>query len=1048
MLKLKGITKNYFVADTTVRALKGINLCFRQNEFVSILGPSGCGKTTLLNIIGGLDKYTDGDLFINGVSTKKFTDRNWDVYRNHRIGFIFQSYNLIPHQTVLGNVELALTIAGISKSERVERAKKALDRVGLSGQYNKKPNQLSGGQCQRVAIARALVNEPEILLADEPTGALDTETSVQIMDLIKEIASERLVIMVTHNPDLANKYSTRIVNLLDGEVLNDSNPFSEEEENKEIEEIKAAEQAKYDAEFAQVDQKDPKAVKAFNKNRNAKERAKMSFWTAFKLSARNLWSKRGRNVLVGFAGAIGIIGVSAVLAVSQGVSDYIVSMQDQLLAGNPVAITKSGVDFETLLNSTTFQTRANATKMAVENGKINVSSTIDYLIQNEKALDSLTFQNDFDQNYVSYIMSMPKEYYNVISMRYGMNVNYNVYADFKVSHDTNNKDYDLKKNFDKKISLDAINQTYAKSLIEILKAMGYDANKASSYSDLITGLTNPLSQSIPFSNEDYIKEQYQLVAGRYPKDETGDPNKKEILLVLDTDETVSDLFLAQLGYYSQEEFFDLIYNALNEAHPDEAKIAHGEVKKRFTEEELLGKVFTWYPNDSVFKAIKSDGQITGFDYKYIDNNETIPDKTGKIDLKVTGVIKLKDGNQYGALTSGGISSGFLYSEATAKEMIKRNINSDINKYVKSEIEQQKGDINKDSITSTFTYDLEYYWESVDNDTKAIKAFGDTGKTKDTARIVIGTSDQTSSITSLLFSGSTISSFNMDDLFKDLDYLGMALNQMGISVSQEQVELFKTYLKQTISNSIKNGLSALSQGKKIYLRTFGGTYLPNSIRIYPVNFNQKDKVTSYLDDWNKIEGDTKKEVKFYKFDETFTNHVKDDAGNDIIVTLAPENEGRKEIRYTDTVGIIITLINTMINIVTYALVAFTALSLVVSTVMIAIITYVSVMERIKEIGVIRSLGGRKKDVSHLFNAETFIIGFVSGIIGIVVTYVIEIVANIIIRIVSGGVVNAIANLTPLTALIMVVVSVLLTSISGLLPARSAAKKDPVVALRTE
>ena len=1032
MLKLKGITKNYFVADTTVRALKGIDLCFRQNEFVSILGPSGCGKTTMLNIIGGLDKYSDGDLFINGVSTKEFNDRDWDVYRNHRIGFIFQSYNLIPHQTVLGNVELALTIAGISKAERVERAKKALDRVGLGGQYNKKPNQLSGGQCQRVAIARALVNEPEILLADEPTGALDTETSVQIMDLIKEIASERLVIMVTHNPDLANKYSTRIVNLLDGEVLNDSNPFSEDEEAKEIETIRATEKAKYDAEFAQVDQNDKKAVKEFNKNRNAKERAKMSFWTAFKLSARNLWSKRGRNILVGFAGAIGIIGVSAVLAVSQGVSDYIVSMQDQLLSGNPVAITKSGVDFDTLLNSTTFQTRANATKMATEKGKINVSSTIDYLIQNEKALDSLTFQNDFDQNYVSYIMSMPKEYYNVISMRYGMNVNYNVYTDFYVSHDTTNKDYELKHTFDKRISLDAINQTYAKSLIEILKAMGYDANKADSYSGLITGLTNPLSQSIPFSNEEYIKEQYELVAGRYPKDETGDPNKKEILLVLDTDTTVSDLFLAQLGYYSQEEFFDLIYNALNEAHPNEAKIPNNPVKKRFTEEELLGKVFTWYPNDSVFKATKSGDKITGFNYTYVDNDTTIPNKSGKIDLQVAGVIKLKEGNQYGALTSGGISSGFLYSEATAKEMIKRNLNSDINTYVKTKISEQNGDLNKDAITSTFTYDLDYYWESIGdvvNNQKQIKAFGDTGKTKDTATLVIGSSDQTSSFTSLLFNSSAISDFEFPAEFDQV--------LLALGLPQANLNMFKNMLKQSFTNI----LSAAGQGKKIYLRTFGGSYLPNSIRIYPVNFNQKDKVTDYLDAWNKIDGEDATSVTFNTYNEDFTEVTG-------TKTLAPDSPERKEIRYTDTVGIIITLINTMINIVTYALVAFTALSLVVSTVMIAIITYVSVMERIKEIGVIRSLGGRKKDVSHLFNAETFIIGFVSGIIGIVVTYIIQIIGNIIIRIISGGVVYRIANLTPLTALIMIAVSVLLTSISGLLPAKSAARKDPVIALRTE
>ena len=360
MLELKNITKDYVSGELVVHALKGISLTLRDHEFVSILGPSGCGKTTMLNIIGGLDKYTSGDLFINGRSTKEFKDRDWDVYRNHRIGFIFQSYNLIPHQTILGNVELALTIAGISKAERVERAKKALDKVGLEGQYYKHANQLSGGQCQRVAIARALVNEPEILLADEPTGALDTVTSVQIMDLIKEIAKERLVIMVTHNPDLAEKYSTRIIRLLDGEVQDDSNPFNEEDEAKEIEEIKQAEEAQF---VAETETLTPEEVEVYKKKKaKEKEKAKMSFWTAFKLSARNLYSKLKRTVLVVIAGSIGIIGVSAVLAVSQGVRDYITSIQDDLLSGNPIQITKSGIDYETLINSSSFQTRSTAAK--------------------------------------------------------------------------------------------------------------------------------------------------------------------------------------------------------------------------------------------------------------------------------------------------------------------------------------------------------------------------------------------------------------------------------------------------------------------------------------------------------------------------------------------------------------------------------------------------------------------------------------------------------------------------------------------------------------
>ena len=388
MLKLENIKKNYQVADTTVEALKGINLCFRKNEFVSILGPSGCGKTTMLNIIGGLDKYTSGDLVINGVTTKKFKDRDWDVYRNHRVGFIFQSYNLIPHQTVLGNVELALTIAGLPKGERIARAKKALDRVGLANQYYKRPNQLSGGQCQRVAIARALVNEPEILLADEPTGALDTQTSIQIMELIKEIASEKLVIMVTHNPELAEQYSSRIVRLLDGEVIEDSNPFTAEEEALEVLAIKKQQDA-------ELELLTPEEVE---KKKKTKEKAKMSLWTAFKLSLRNLHSKLKRTIMVVIAGSIGIIGVSTVLAVSTGVTGYIDDMQDDMLSGNPITITETGFNYEAMMDSSSFSDK----REALEKGDwVNVNSMVQYLLGNQDVLLNLMYQNEFDQDYVN-----------------------------------------------------------------------------------------------------------------------------------------------------------------------------------------------------------------------------------------------------------------------------------------------------------------------------------------------------------------------------------------------------------------------------------------------------------------------------------------------------------------------------------------------------------------------------------------------------------------------------------------------------------------------
>ncbi len=1036
MLKLKQIVKHYYVADMTVEALKGVDLCFRKNEFVSILGPSGCGKTTLLNIIGGLDKYTSGDLCINGKSTKEYNDRDWDIYRNHRIGFIFQSYNLIPHQNVLANVELALTIAGISKAERVERAKKALDRVGLSDHYYKKPNQLSGGQCQRVAIARALVNEPEILLADEPTGALDTETSIQIMDLIKEIAEERLVIMVTHNPDLAYKYSTRIVKFLDGKLIDDSNPFSEEEEQKEIDALKQQEKIEDEKALELIDKNDAKAVKAYNKNKNSKEKAKMSFWTAFKLSAKNLHSKLKRTIMIVIAGSIGIIGVSAVLAVSQGVRDYITSIQDDLLSGNPITITKSGLDYNTLITSSSFQTRTEAAKQATEDGKVNVNSAIEYLVQNQKALDSLRFQNEFNEDYISYILSMPKEYYNSINLRYGMTVDYNIYTDYRVSYNENDPNHDIKKVYDRAISLDAINSSYSESLIHTLTSIGY-ADSAKVYAGLITNLTKPMSQSINFDNNPYIKEQYNLVAGRYPKDNTDDPNVKEVLIVLDSDGLMSDLTLAQLGYYSQEEFYNMIYNALNNDENNKNKkqiyVNEDDVKKKFTYEELLGKTFRWYPNDSVFTK-----GATGFDYEYEEKN--ISNKSNAITLKPSGIIKLKDGISYGAL-----KTGVLYSEATAKEFIRRNIDSEIVKFIKQTIEENNGNVSTDSATSNITYNLKYYWESLDETTSKIKPFNNEIIPVNSSTIIVGENDSSSMISGFITGqNNSFSAFKPD--MQSIDKTRLAeLNsyfaydpadpQGSASKILEFWEKLGTILTETFADQITTVLS----GRKLYLKTFGGTFLPNSVSLYPINFQSKDKVTQYLDNWNKIEGKDKTDVTFNTYNEDFT---------EVTGTKTLTADDRQEIKYTDTVGLIINLLNTMINIVTYALVAFTALSLVVSTVMIAIITYVSVMERVKEIGVIRSLGGRKKDVSHLFNAEAFIIGLISGIFGVIVTYIIQIVANILIKVISKGMVQTIANFTPLTATIMILVSILLTSISGLLPAKSAANKNPVEALRTE
>lgn len=912
MLRLKNIIKTYEVGGQNVDALKGVSIAFRKSEFVSILGPSGCGKTTTLNIIGGLDKYSSGDLFIAGKSTKEFNDHDWDVYRNHRVGFIFQSYNLIPHQTILGNVELALTIAGISKEERVRRAKEAIDRVGLAGQYNKKPNQLSGGQCQRVAIARALVNEPEILLADEPTGALDTETSVQIMELIKEISKDKLVIMVTHNPDLAQKYSTRIINFLDGKVIADSNPFTEEEEIEEVLEL-------------HKDDADEEVV----------EKAKMSFVTATKLSFRNLLSKLKRTIMVVVAGSIGIIGVATVLSVSRGVNDYIDIMQDDMLSGNPITIQETGIDMNALMNSASTSQQIEAVK---KGDYVNVNSMIEYLVTHNDELNSLVYQNDITEDYINYLKAMPTETYSAISYNYGLDLTNNVYTDFHLDSQASK--------YDKNMSLSSLTAMYTKLLEE---------TEYGTYSSVITSLTSCMSQSV--SNNDYISSQYDVVYGTLPK------NYNDIIIVLDSKSSMTDLLLTQMGYYTQNEFFELIYKALADNGDKDVTLTPSLYKKQFTYEELVNKKFTWYSNDTVFE--KNTGlTAVAFPYKYSytknDSWDNLEEGKDKIELNIVGIVQPKENINYGALTT-----GFLYTQELSEKIISLNKTSNIATAIKDQGRTNIPTIyNAGKYVSGIIYDLDYYFERDDM------------STDQSAVIPVGTTNEFSSYLSLLTGGNSSS--------------GQATSDTVIY---------------TITS-----------------RMLGAEELPSTISIYPLNFEQKDLVTDYLDKWN-------------------------DLSQEIIVN-GKTIENRQKIKYTDQIAMIIFMIDTMINVVTWALVAFTALSLVVSTVMVGIITYVSVVERTKEIGVIRSLGGRKKDVSHLFNAETFMIGFASGVFGIIITGILSLVINLIVNLASDGAIKSMAHLTPVTAIVMVLISVALTLISGFFPSRSAASRNPVDALRSE
>lgn len=1063
MLKLVDIKKDYVTKGVpTVHALKGLTINFRRNEFVAILGASGCGKTTLLNIVGGLDRYTSGDLIIEGKSTKSYKDRDWDTYRNHSIGFVFQSYNLIAHQTVLKNVELALTISGVSRDERRKRAYEAIEIVGLKGMEKKKPNQLSGGQMQRVAIARSLINNPEILLADEPTGALDSETSIQIMDLLREVAKDRLVIMVTHNPDLADAYATRIVTMKDGLITGDNNPY--EGETKE-----------------ELD----KAIEAKTVNKGAKAKTSMSFLTATGLSFSNLISKLKRTILISIAGSIGIIGVSSVLAVSTGVNDYFKSMQDDMISRYPIEIAESGINFSTLMSGLSEDEKREIAKFDLRT-QIGVDSMINYLMKRYKDVRNALSTNEINDELIAFVKDAPKEHVASINEDYGLDMTNNIFTKWRRHNDDTNYEF---------MSLNGLTQMYISELETV--------EEFAQYSTFVDLFANFMKQTP--GDKEYILSQYDLLGNsRYPE------KANEVLLVVDENQTLTDLTYAQLGFYTQDEFLHIAQKAIESQkdNPDPQKIEDltDPGVDSFDIDEVLNHEFKYYPSKNIWKyrddvvqdvaglaipltigdgkyaiassltaniqtqslqatvAITYDGSVASAAQCILKNDGSIPyDETTPFkgswsfpksfidtlsdfleekDLKRVKALTLELGTP---ITLGENVFGTATLTATYEDDTQEVVSlpaasgySPSKNIVKSFMYPAKAD-------NTWTDGIDIRISGILKKKKGIE-FGclDRGiyYTKELSEIMMNDADDidngiVNDVNHGLknYIGSTAERSAAYTAYVTFDYTSFLNGDDG----DDGISGFRSALNGDMSFSISSmigGGSAYQSTDTAYLRSLSGLKtisekgvnrfekLPQSIQIYPKSFASKKQVTKHLDKWNS--------------DETLTIKVGEE-------TVTRTREERHDLTYNDPVGLIVTIINTLINIVTSALVAFTSLSLVVSCFMIAVITYISTMERVKEIGVIRSLGGRKKDVSRLFIAECLVLGLSSGLFGILITYGLAGIFNIVMISMH---MPAIANLTILTAIIMIAISIILNVLSGLIPAMRASSQDPVIALRTE
>lgn len=986
MLEIRNIVKDYETGSETVHALKGVSIAFRESELVSILGQSGCGKTTLLNIIGGLDQYTSGDLIINGQSTKQYKSADWDIYRNHSVGFIFQSYNLIPHQSVLSNVELALTLSGVSKAERRRRAKEALEKVGLGNQLNKRPNQMSGGQMQRVAIARALVNDPDILLADEPTGALDSETSIQIMELVKEIAKDRLVIMVTHNPELAEKYSTRIVKLLDGRIVGDSDPFDPAKEPAHSE-VRKTEVTKG-------------------------QKTSMSFLTALSLSKNNLMTKKGRTFLTSFAGSIGIIGIALILSLSNGVQEYINSVERSTLASFPVSIQHETVDYTSLMTS-----MMNVRDNAEENRDPDRIYTNDISTEMMKTMLSEMQTNNLAE-FKEYLESDPD----------GISASI---EEIQYSYDSNLYIYGHSADGD---------------IMQINPSTVMSAMMGQSMADNVSQMTNTYSSLMGSSSmssydafrellsTDMLKTEYEVLAGRLPE-----AYNEVVVLVTDRNE-LSDVTLYTLGLRDQGELEGMMSSVMAGESFD---LDTGDLS--FSYDDLMGMEFSMLTAPEFYQK-NDDGTWTDMrsDSEFMEQAAE-----NGLKLKVVGILKPDADSLISSTNSGGIGythalTEYMIDKTNSSELVKaQKENPDVDVFTGIEFpkadEEEEQPMSQSEAMEMLTGMLTEEQRTKINEGIMAALTEEQQAQIQSAMMGMVSDEQMNSIMMGVLTPEQLtqlqSGADVNSLLTDAQKAQMSA-QIAASLTAEQnaelstmmngmVDPTKMYtiFMQVLTTDQLRQLMDMTKEPETTDATYDGNLKllgvaelsePSSMKIYATDFESKEKITQLIEKYN----DSK---------------IADDNQADVI-------------NYTDYVGLMMSSVSDIINSISYILIAFVAISLIVSSIMIGIITYISVLERTKEIGILRAMGASKRDISNVFNAETLIVGFSAGVIGIAVTLLLNVPINIIIENITG-----IANVALLPwqgGVILVVISMLLTLIAGLVPAGVAAKKDPVEALRTE